>query len=197
MDKSKRTLWVAAIAALLALTVAPAASAAMEATKPIATASPGPDRSAARVTAAEIEKVRQKVIIVNQPGASGRSARRTRSRPRRTVTQAAGAAQDPHQRFRYRHEDHDCSSSTLPTFDAVRESEHAVQDAHELIDAMKAKPGDQRRDGRRQPAGQRDGGHAKATGASKKHVTYDGGGRSSDIAGETDATSQPPSSRPR
>ena len=77
MDRSKRTLLVTGIAALLALTGAPAASAQQwKPTKPITIIVPwaagGSTDQVTRVTAAEIEKaLGQKVVIVNQPGASG------------------------------------------------------------------------------------------------------------------------------
>ena len=77
MNRSKRTLLVAA-AALVALTVAPAASAQQwKPTKPITIIVPwaagGSTDQVTRVAAAEIEKaLDQKVIVVNQPGASVR-----------------------------------------------------------------------------------------------------------------------------
>ena len=98
MDCSKRTLWVAGIA-LLALTGAPAASAQQwKPTKPITIIVPwaagGSTDQVTRVTASEIEKaLGQKVVIVNQPGASGSiGTKNALEAPKDGYTWTAGAA---------------------------------------------------------------------------------------------------------
>ena len=100
MDCSKRTLWVAGIA-ILALTAVPAASAQQwKPTKPITIIVPwaagGSTDQVTRVTAAEIEKaLGQKVIIVNQPGASGSiGTKNALEAAKDGYTWTAGAAQD-------------------------------------------------------------------------------------------------------
>ena len=102
MDRSKRTLLVTGIAALAALTVAPAASAQQwKPTKPITIIVPwaagGSTDQVTRVTAAEIEKaLGQKVVIVNQPGASGSiGTKNALEAPKDGYTWTAGAAQGP------------------------------------------------------------------------------------------------------
>src|SRR4029078_1686397 len=100
MDCSKRTLWVAGIA-LLALTGAPAAWAQQwKPTKPIPIIVPwaagGSTDQVTRVTASEIEKaLGQKVVVVNQGGASGSSGTRNAMQaPPDGYTWTAGAAKD-------------------------------------------------------------------------------------------------------
>src|SRR4249919_4026618 len=100
MDLSKRVVLVAA-AALMAATMAPAASAQQwKPTKPITIIVPwaagGSTDQVTRVTAAEIEKaLGQKVVIVNQPGASGSiGTKNTLDAAKDGYTWTAGAAQD-------------------------------------------------------------------------------------------------------
>jgi hypothetical protein len=78
MNRSKRTALAAGVAALLSLAVAlpAAAQATWKPEKPITIIVPwaagGSTDQVTRVTAAEIEKaLGQKVVVVNQPGASG------------------------------------------------------------------------------------------------------------------------------
>ena len=101
MDRSKRTLLVTGIAALLALTGATATFAQQwKPTKPITIIVPwaagGSTDQVTRVTASEIEKaLGQKVIVVNQPGASGSiGTKNTLEAAKDGYTWTAGAAQD-------------------------------------------------------------------------------------------------------
>jgi len=101
MHRSKRLLWVTRIAAALVLTVASAASAQQwKPTKPITIIVPwaagGSTDQVTRVTAAEIEKaLGQKVIVVNQPGASGSiGTKNALEAAKDGYTWTAGAAQD-------------------------------------------------------------------------------------------------------
>jgi tripartite-type tricarboxylate transporter receptor subunit TctC len=154
-----------------------------------------------RVTAAELEKaLNQKVVILNQPGASGSvGTKNALEAPKDGYTWTAGAAKD------------------LGTYKVLGMLDTSAKDwnmylnvAHiavvgvnadapyktmkDLIDAMKAKPGSV-------PvatAGVNSSGHsaieaiARATGASYKHVTYDGGNPAvvATAAGETQVTTQ-------
>src|SRR4249919_104445 len=100
MDLSKRVVLVAA-AALMAATMAPAASAQQwKPTKPITIIVPwaagGSTDQVSRVTAGEIEKaLGQKVIVVNQPGASGSvGTKNALEAPKDGYTWTAGAAKD-------------------------------------------------------------------------------------------------------
>jgi tripartite-type tricarboxylate transporter receptor subunit TctC len=96
----KRLLLKAAAAAALTLGVALPAAAQWKPTKPINLIVPwaagGSTDQVTRVTAAELEKVLgQKIIIVNQPGASGSiGSKNAWEAPRDGYTWAAGAAQD-------------------------------------------------------------------------------------------------------
>ena len=192
MNRSLRSLGVASaisIAALVALTIAPAASAQQwKPTKPITIIVPwaagGSTDQVTRVTAAEIEKaLGQKVIVVNQPGASGSiGTKNALEAPKDGYTWTAGAAQD------------------LGTYAVLGMLDTKIGDwalflnvanvstlsvnpntpyktPNELIDAMKAKPGAISV----ATAGVNSSGHsameaiAKATGVKYKHVTYDGG----------------------
>ncbi len=206
MDRSKRTLLATGVAALVALTVAPVASAQQwKPTKPITIIVPwaagGSTDQVTRVTAAEIEKaLDQKVIIVNQPGASGSiGTKNALEAPKDGYTWTAGAAKD------------------LGTYAVLGMLDTKIQDwvlflnvanvstlsvnpntpyktTTELLDAMRAKPGQISV----ATAGVNSSGHsameaiAKAANVKYKHVTYDGGNPAvvSTVAGETDATSQ-------
>jgi tripartite-type tricarboxylate transporter receptor subunit TctC len=151
--------------------------------------------------AAEIEKaLGQKVVIVNQPGASGSiGTKNVLEAARDGYTWTAGAAQD------------------LGTYKVLGMLDTTIGDwvlflnvanvstlavnpgtpyktAAEFIDALKAKPGQISV----ATAGVNSSGHtameaiAKATGTKYKHVTYDGGNPAvvATVAGETDATTQ-------
>ena len=154
-----------------------------------------------RVTAAELEKVLgQKIVVVNQPGASGSiGTKNAWEAPKDGYTWAAGAAQD------------------LGTYQALGMLNASIKDWHlflnvanipvvgvnpntpyqnikQLLDAMKAKPGEIKV----ATAGVTSGGHnameaiSRATGVKYRHVTYDGGNPAvvSTVSGETDLTTQ-------
>lgn len=154
-----------------------------------------------RVTAAEIEKsLGQKVVIVNQPGASGSIGTKSAlDAPKDGYTWTAGAAQDLG------------SYETLGMLKTKINDWHlflnvanvqvvgvnpntAYKSAKDLLDAMKAKPG-------QIPvatAGVTSAGHnameliAKNVGVKYRHVTYDGGNPAvvATVAGETEVTTQ-------
>jgi len=206
MERSKRNL-AAAVAALAALAAAPAAlaQATWKPEKPITIIVPwaagGSTDQVTRVTAAEIEKaLNQKVVVVNQPGASGSiGTKNALEAAKDGYTWTAGAAQD------------------LGTYAVLGMLDTKIQDwalflnvanvstiavnpntpyktAAELIDAMKAKPGQVSV----ATAGVNSSGHsameavARATGVKYKHVTYDGGNPAvvATVAGETEVTTQ-------
>ena len=207
MNSSRRN-WLAA-GAVAALALAVAAQAAAQATwkpnKPITIIVPwaagGSTDQVTRVTAAEIEKaLGQKVVIVNQPGASGSiGTKNALEAPKDGYTWTAGAAKD------------------LGTYKVLGMLDTQIQDwalflnvanvstlsvnpntpyktAGELMDAMKAKPGQISV----ATAGVNSSGHsameaiAKAANVKYKHVTYDGGNPAvvATVAGETDVTTQ-------
>jgi tripartite-type tricarboxylate transporter receptor subunit TctC len=206
MDQSKRRTLVTGVAAVLALAFASVASAQQwKPTKPITIIVPwaagGSTDQVTRVTAAEIEKaLGQKVLVVNQPGASGSiGTKNALEAPKDGYTWTAGAAKD------------------LGTYSVLGMLDTKIQDwvlflnvanvstlsvnpntpyktANELIEAMRAKPGQISV----ATAGVNSSGHsameaiAKAANVKYKHVTYDGGNPAvvSTVAGETDATSQ-------
>ena len=158
--------------AALALTVAPAASAQQwKPTKPITIIVPwaagGSTDQVTRVTAAEIEKaLGQKVIIVNQPGASGSIGTKNalEAREGRLHVDGRRGAGPRHVRGARHARHQDRRLGAVPQrrqrLDARRESEHAVQDAERAHRRDEGEAGrDQRRDGRRQlERPQRDGG---------------------------------------
>lgn len=192
-------------AAALAVAAAFPAAAQWKPTKPINLIVPwaagGSTDQITRVTAAELEKVLgQKIIVVNQPGASGSiGTKNAFEAPRDGYTWAAGAAQD------------------LGTYQALGMLNASAKDWHmfltvanipvvgvgaatpyqnmtQLLDAMKAKPGEIKV----ATAGVTSGGHnameaiSRATGVKYRHVTYDGGNPAvvATISGETDLTTQ-------
>ena len=196
-----RRLFLALAAALLA---APA-HAQWKPTKPITIIVPwaagGSTDQVTRVTAAEIEKaLGQKVVIVNQPGASGSiGSKNALEAPKDGYTWTAGAARD------------------LGTYKVLGMLDTTIQDWHlflnvantsvvgvnasapwrsiqELLDDMKAKPGQISV----ATAGLASAGHgameaiAKATGVKYRHVTYDGGNPAvvATVGGETMVTTQ-------
>ncbi len=154
-----------------------------------------------RITAAEIEKVLgQKIVIVNQPGAAGSiGTKNAFEAPKDGYTWAAGAAQD------------------LGVYQSLGMLNAGIRDWHlflnvaniavigvnpstpyqnvnQLLDAMKARPGEIKV----ATAGVTSGGHnameaiSRATGVKYRHVTYDGGNPAvvSTVSGETDLTTQ-------
>jgi tripartite-type tricarboxylate transporter receptor subunit TctC len=154
-----------------------------------------------RVTAAELEKaLGQTIVIVNQPGASGSIGTKSAfDAPKDGYTWTAGAAQD------------------LGTYETLGSLKARITDWHlflnvaniqvigvnpktpymsakDLLDAMKAKPGQISV----ATAGVTSAGHnameliAKVTGVKYRHVTYDGGNPAvvATVAGEADVTTQ-------
>jgi len=206
MDHSKRRLLFTGVAAVLALSFAPVVSAQQwKPTKPITIIVPwaagGSTDQVTRVTAAEIEKaLGQKVIVVNQPGASGSiGTKNALEAPKDGYTWTAGAAQDLGTyavlgMLDTKIGDWAIFTSVANVSTLSVNPSTPYKTPAELIDAMKAKPGAISV----ATAGVNSSGHsameaiAKATGVKYKHVTYDGGNPAvvSTVAGETDATSQ-------
>ena len=192
------------VASLLAL-AAGAAMAQWKPTKPITLIVPwapgGSTDQVTRVTAAELEKhLGQKIVIMNQPGASGSvGTKNAMEAPKDGYTWTAGGAKD------------------LGTYKVLGMLDTSARDwnlylnvAHiavvgvnadtpyktmkELLDAMKAKPGQISV----ATAGVNSSGHsaieaiARAAGVTYKHVTYDGGAPAAVAAasGEVQVTTQ-------
>ena len=193
-----------AIVAVTALSAGPA-QAQWKPTKPINLIVPwaagGSTDQVTRITAAEIEKVLgQKIVIVNQPGAAGSiGTKNTFEAPKDGYTWAAGAAQDLG------------VYQSLGMLNASLKDWHLFlnvaniavigvnpatpyQNVQQLLDAMKARPGEIKV----ATAGVTSGGHnameaiSRATGVKYRHVTYDGGNPAvvSTVSGETDLTTQ-------
>jgi tripartite-type tricarboxylate transporter receptor subunit TctC len=204
MDKRffLKGLSLAAVAMAIA---SPAAAQQWKPTKPINLIVPwaagGSTDQVTRVTAAELEKVLgQKVVVVNQPGASGSiGTKGAWDAPKDGYTWAAGAAQDLG------------TYQTLGMLDVPAKDWHLFltvanvpvvgvnpatpyQTMPQLLDAMKAKPNEIKV----ATAGVTSGGHnameliSRATGVKYRHVTYDGGNPAAvaTVAGETDLTTQ-------
>ncbi|MBL8319660.1 MAG: tripartite tricarboxylate transporter substrate binding protein [Burkholderiaceae bacterium] len=201
-----RTFFTRCSAAAVALLLAGAAQAQnWKPTKPINLIVPwaagGSTDQVTRVTAAELEKVLgQKVVVVNQPGASGSiGSKNAWESAKDGYTWTAGAAQD------------------LGTYQSLGMLDASIKDWHlflnvaniqvvgvgagtpyqnigQLLDAMKAKPGEIKV----ATAGVTSAGHnameaiSRATGVKYRHVTYDGGNPAvvATVAGETDLTTQ-------
>ena len=207
MDRSKRTILAAAVATALSTFVAlpAAAQATWKPEKPITIIVPwaagGSTDQVTRVTAAEIEKaLGQKVVVVNQPGASGSiGTKNALEAPKDGYTWTAGAAKDLGTYAVLGMLDTKIGDWAL-FLNVANVSTLSVNPATpyktvgELVDAMKAKPGQISV----ATAGVNSSGHsaieaiAKATGVKYKHVTYDGGNPAvvATVAGETDATTQ-------
>ena len=201
---NKRTL-LKTFAALTALTLAGSAAAQWQPNKPINLIVPwaagGSTDQVTRITAAEIEKaLGQKIVVVNQPGAAGSiGTKNAWEAPKDGYTWAAGAAQD------------------LGVYQSLGMLDVGIKEWHlflnvanipvvgvnpatpyqnitQLLDAMKAKPGQIKV----ATAGVTSGGHnameaiARATGVTYRHVTYDGGNPAvvATVSGETDLTTQ-------
>jgi tripartite-type tricarboxylate transporter receptor subunit TctC len=154
-----------------------------------------------RITAAELEKhLNQKVVIVNQPGASGSIGTKSAlEAPKDGYTWTAGAAQDLGVYRALGMLDTNLadwhlylSVANVPVV-GVNPST-AYKTMKDLLDAMKAKPGQITV----ATAGVTSGGHnameaiARATGVTYRHVTYDGGNPAvvATVAGETQVTTQ-------
>jgi tripartite-type tricarboxylate transporter receptor subunit TctC len=189
----------------VALALAAPASAQWKPTRPINLIVPwaagGSTDQVTRVTAAELEKVLgQTIVVVNQPGASGSIGTKSAlDAPKDGYTWTAGAAQD------------------LGAYETLGSLKTNIKDWHlflnvaniqvigvnpktpynnakELLDAMKAKPGQISV----ATAGVTSAGHnameaiAKVTGVKYRHVTYDGGNPAvvATVSGEADVTTQ-------
>jgi tripartite-type tricarboxylate transporter receptor subunit TctC len=197
--------WRIILAMALALTATTPALAQWKPNKPVTIIVPwaagGSTDQVTRVAAAEIEKqLGQKVVIVNQPGASGSIGTKSALEASKDgYTWAAGAAKD------------------LGTYKVMGMLDTSAKDwnmyltvAHiavvgvnanspyktmgELLAAMKARPGQISV----ATAGVNSSGHAaietltRAAGVTYKHITYDGGNPAvvSTVAGETEVTTQ-------
>jgi tripartite-type tricarboxylate transporter receptor subunit TctC len=199
----RKPLHVVVGAALLA--TLGAAQAQWQPNKPITIIVPwapgGSTDQVTRVTAAELEKaLNQKIVILNQPGASGSvGTKNAMDAPKDGYTWTAGAAKD------------------LGTYKVLGMVDTSARDwnmylnvAHiavvgvnadapyktmtELLEAMKAKPGSVSV----ATAGVNSSGHsaieaiARGAGVTYKHVTYDGGNPAvvATVSGETQVTTQ-------
>lgn len=201
----QKRLFLHAAAAALALAFTLPAAAQWKPSKPINIIVPwaagGSTDQITRVTAAELEKaLGQKVIIVNQPGAAGSiGTRNAWDAAKDGYTWAAGAAQDLG------------AYQSLGMLDVPAKDWHMFltvaniavvgvgagtpyKDMSQLLDAMKARPGEVKV----ATAGVTSGGHnameaiSRATGVKYRHVTYDGGNPAvvATVSGETDLTTQ-------
>jgi tripartite-type tricarboxylate transporter receptor subunit TctC len=203
---SKRFFLKSVSIAALALGFAlPAAAQQWKPTKPINLIVPwaagGSTDQITRVTAAELEKVLgQKIIVVNQPGASGSiGSKNAWEAPRDGYTWTAGAAQDlgAYQALGML----DVPARDWHLFLSVANisvvgvgAQTPFQNVQQLLDAMKAKPGEIKV----ATAGVTSGGHnameaiSRATGVKYRHVTYDGGNPAvvATVSGETEVTTQ-------
>jgi tripartite-type tricarboxylate transporter receptor subunit TctC len=193
-----------AVAAALAL-ASFAAAAQWKPSKPITIIVPwsagGSTDQVTRVTAAELEKaLGQKVVIVNQPGAAGSiGTKNALEAPKDGYTWAAGAAQDLGVYRTLGMLDTNLGDwhlylnvANVPVVGVNANAPYKTM--AELLDAMKAKPGEIAV----ATAGVTSGGHnameaiAKQTGVKYRHVTYDGGNPAvvATVAGETPVTTQ-------
>jgi tripartite-type tricarboxylate transporter receptor subunit TctC len=191
--------------AAIALGVALPAAAQWKPTRPINLIVPwaagGSTDQVTRVTAAELEKVLgQTIVVINQPGASGAIGTKSAlDAAKDGYTWTAGAAQD---------------LGTYETLGSLKTNIHdwhlflnvaniqvigvnpkaPYNSAKELLDAMKAKPGQISV----ATAGVTSAGHnameliSKVTGVKYRHVTYDGGNPAvvATVAGEAEVTTQ-------
>jgi tripartite-type tricarboxylate transporter receptor subunit TctC len=199
----KRTL-VAAIAAV-GFVVAGTATAQWKPAKPITLIVPwaagGSTDQVTRVTAAEVEKaLGQKVVIVNQPGASGSiGTKNAMEAPKDGYTWTAGAAKDLGTYQTLGMLDTSIKDWNLylnvAHISVVGVNANApYKDMNELLAAFKAKPGAISV----ATAGVNSSGHsaieaiAAKTGIKYRHVTYDGGNPAvvATVAGETEVTTQ-------
>jgi tripartite-type tricarboxylate transporter receptor subunit TctC len=195
----------AALAGIAALTLSNGALAQWKPTKPINVIVPwaagGATDQMIRITAAELESaLGQKIIVLNQPGASGSiGTKNAFEAPKDGYTWTSGAPKDlgsykilgmldttvKDWNF-YLH-------LAIPTIISVG-ANSPYKDMKQLLDAMRAKPGQISV----ATAGVNSSGHtsieaiAVAAGVKYKHVTYDGGNPAviATVAGETDMTPQ-------
>jgi len=195
---------LAALAAGIAGTV-PASAADWKPTRPINLIVPwaagGSTDQVTRATAAELEPVLgQKIVVINQPGASGSIGTKSAlDAPRDGYTWTAGAAQDLGAYeslglLTTRITDWNLYLNVANIQVISVNANSPYKTVKELLDAMKAKPGQISV----ATAGVTSSGHnamdaiAKAAGVTYKHVTYDGGNPAvlSTVSGETEVTTQ-------
>jgi tripartite-type tricarboxylate transporter receptor subunit TctC len=196
----------ARVAAAAALALAASGAAAQwKPSKPITIIVPwsagGSTDQVTRITAGELEKVLgQKVVIVNQPGAAGSiGTKNALEAAKDGYTWTAGAAQDLGAYKTLGMLDTNIGDwnlylhvANVPVVAVNANSPYKT--LTELLDAMKAKPGQITV----ATAGVTSGGHnameaiSRATGAKYRHVTYDGGNPAvvATVAGETEVTTQ-------
>ena len=198
-------LFARALAALALTALSFGAAAQWKPAKPITVIVPwsagGSTDQVTRVTAAELEKaLGQKVVIVNQPGAAGSIGTRSAlEAPKDGYTWAAGAAQDLGVYRTLGMLDTNIgdwhlflSVANVPVVGVNTSTPYKTM--NDLLDAMKAKPGQITV----ATAGVTSGGHnameaiSRATGVKYRHVTYDGGNPAvvATVAGETEVTTQ-------
>jgi tripartite-type tricarboxylate transporter receptor subunit TctC len=195
---------LAAVAAGIAGAM-PASAADWKPTRPINLIVPwaagGSTDQVTRATAAELEPVLgQKIVVINQPGASGSIGTKSAlDAPRDGYTWTAGAAQDLGA-----YESMGLVTTRITDWNLYLNvaniqvisvnANSPFKTVKELLDAMKAKPGQISV----ATAGVTSSGHnamdaiAKAAGVTYKHVTYDGGNPAvlSTVSGETEVTTQ-------
>jgi len=193
------------LAAGLLSVVASGASAQWQPTRPITLIVPwaagGPTDQVVRVTAAQVEKaLGQKVVVMNQPGASGSvGTKNVAEAAKDGYTWTAGAAKDIGT-----YKVQGMLDTTIQDWNLYLAVAHVAvvgvnadtpyQTMPELLAAMKAKPNAVSV----ATAGVNSTGHSameaivRATGVTYKHVTYDGGNPAAvaTMAGETQMTTQ-------
>ena len=196
---------VRAALAFAAALVSFGAAAQWKPTKPITIIVPwaagGSTDQVTRVAAGELEKVLgQKVVIVNQPGASGSiGTKNALEAAKDGYTWTAGAAQDLGAYRSLGMLDTNLADwhlflhvANVPVVGVNANAPYKTMT--ELLDAMKAKPGQISV----ATAGVTSGGHnameaiSRASGVKYRHVTYDGGNPAvvATVAGETEVTTQ-------
>lgn len=203
--KSIRTSVIAALAGIAALTITSGAMAQWKPTKPINVIVPwaagGATDQMIRVTAAELENaLGQKIIVLNQPGASGSiGTKNALEAPKDGYTWTSGAPKDLGSYKILGMVDTTVQdwnlylNLALPTIVSVSVNS-PYKDMKDLLAAMKARPGQVSV----ATAGVNSSGHTAmeqivaATGVKYKHVTYDGGNPAviATVAGETEVTTQ-------
>ena len=203
--QSKAKLALLGAIAFASASFAPAASAQWKPARPITIIVPwaagGSTDQVTRVTAAELENVLgQKVVIVNQPGASGSIGTKSAlDAPKDGYTWTAGAAQDLGAyetlgMLKTRIGDWHLFLNVANVQVIGVNANAPYKTAKELLDAMKARPGQISV----ATAGVTSAGHnameliTKAIGVKYRHVTYDGGNPAviATVAGETEVTTQ-------
>jgi tripartite-type tricarboxylate transporter receptor subunit TctC len=183
----------------------PAAAQTWKPTKPITIIVPwaagGSTDQVIRVTAAELEKeFGQKVVVVNQPGASGSiGTKSVLEGPKDGYTWASGAAKDIGSYavsglLNTQAKDWDFYLTVANQAVISVNPNTPYKSVADLLAAMKAKPGQVSF----ATAGVNSSGHygsealSRAAGATYKHVSYDGGNPAviATVSGETEVTSQ-------